>query len=53
MTTYSIINLENPTREVITKTDEDGKIWFIPAHPDNVDYQSYLKWKKNQTEVSK
>jgi hypothetical protein len=26
----------------INKTDEDGKIWSIPADPANSDYQAYL-----------
>jgi hypothetical protein len=27
---------------MIKRTDEDGKVWWIPANPDNSDYQAYL-----------
>ena len=26
----------------INRTDEDGKVWAIPADPANADYQAYL-----------
>ena len=28
--------------KVIKRTDEDGKVWFIPTDPANSDYQAYL-----------
>lgn len=28
--------------EQITKTDENGVIWYVPADPANSDYQAYL-----------
>jgi hypothetical protein len=28
--------------ESILRTDEDGKVWAIPADPANSDYQAYL-----------
>ncbi len=29
--------------EILKRTDEDGKEWFIPKDPANSDYQAYLK----------
>jgi hypothetical protein len=28
---------------VIQRTDNDGKVWFIPTDPANSDYQAYLE----------
>jgi hypothetical protein len=28
--------------ETITRTDPDGRTWWIPADPANSDYQKYL-----------
>ena len=28
--------------KVVTRTDEDGQVWFIPTDPANSDYQAYL-----------
>ena len=41
MTQYEKITNELET-ELIKRTDEDGKIWFIPIDPANSDYQAYL-----------
>jgi hypothetical protein len=42
MPTYK--EIETPSGGiVIERTDEDGKIWFIPTDPANSDYQAYLK----------
>ena len=35
------------TGEICTTNIEkrvDGKIWYIPCDPDNIDYQEYLEW---------
>ena len=29
-------------KEMITRTDPDGKVWWIPTDPTNSDYQAYL-----------
>lgn len=28
----------------IVRTDEDGKVWWIPTDPANSDYARYLRW---------
>lgn len=28
----------------LCRTDEDGKIWWIPQDEANSDYQQYLRW---------
>ena len=33
----------------IARTDEDGKVWWIPTNPANSDYQAYLN-KDNPVE---
>jgi hypothetical protein len=30
----------------IARTDEDGKVWWIPTDPANSDYQAYLNKDK-------
>jgi hypothetical protein len=40
MITYKLIN--NHKGELACIGRSDG--WFIPMHPDNTDYQQYLKW---------
>jgi hypothetical protein len=30
----------------IARTDEDGKVWWIPTNPANSDYQAYLNKDK-------
>ena len=40
--TYAIITTWDNT-EVITRTDENGQVTFIPINPANSDYQEYLK----------
>ena len=37
---YEEITTEFST--IIKRTDEDGKVWFIPTDPANSDYQAYL-----------
>ena len=35
------------TGEISTQSIEkivDGKIWYIPCDPNNIDYQEYLEW---------
>jgi hypothetical protein len=45
MSTYK--EIETPSGGiVIERTDEDGKIWFIPTDPANSDYQAYLNKDK-------
>lgn len=39
---YEVVSLEMGG-EVITRTDPDGKVWFIPQDPNNADYQRYLE----------
>lgn len=31
----------------IKRTDEDGRIYFIPNEEANSDYQRYLRWLEN------
>ena len=33
----------------VTLTDENGLVLNIPFDPDNIDYQAYLEWAKNNT----
>ena len=35
----------------IKRTDEDGKIWWIPCDPFNSDYQAYLNPVEHLTEI--
>ena len=37
------INKTSLGEDVIKRTDEDGKVWWIPLDPANSDYQAYLK----------
>lgn len=50
--------VETSTYEVITdelggttikRTDEDGKVWWIPTDEANSDYQRYLRWLETQS----
>ena len=44
---YEIAKSENvygELSEVITKTDDSGIVWVIPADPANSDYQAYLAY---------
>lgn len=37
--------IKNSTdQDLLVRTDEDGKEWFIPLDLANSDYQAYLKW---------
>ena len=38
---------ENEIGQTISRTDENGQIWFIPTDPANSDYQRYLRWLEN------
>ena len=33
----------------VTLTDENGLVLNIPFDPDNIDYQAYIEWAKNNT----
>ena len=46
---YEIVEQENGNK-VIKRTDDDGKIWWIPTDPANSDYQAYLNKDKPQVE---
>jgi hypothetical protein len=35
---------------MIKRTDEDGKVWWIPTDETNSDYQAYLKRDETKTE---
>jgi hypothetical protein len=41
MATYTQSTNENGIVSIY-RTDEDGKVWVIPADPANSDYQAYL-----------
>ena len=43
--TYSIITTWDNT-EVVTRTDENGEVTYIPINPANSDYQAYLNKDK-------
>jgi hypothetical protein len=34
----------------LTRTDLDGKVWFIPQDISNSDYVAYLAWLETQEE---
>ena len=36
----------------IVRTDEDGKIWWIPMDPANSDYARYLAWVDKGNEAT-
>ena len=42
MATYEILEATDLTPKTIKRTDEDGRVWFIPTDPANSDYQAYL-----------
>ena len=42
MATYEILEATDLTPKTIKRTDEDGRVWFIPTDPTNSDYQAYL-----------
>ena len=48
---YEVVSLEMGG-EVITRTDPDGKVWFIPQDPMNSDYVAYLAWLEETNEES-
>ena len=37
----------NTKSEMIVRTDNDGKEWWIPCDLANADYQRYLAWLEN------
>jgi hypothetical protein len=47
---YEIVEQENGNK-VIKRTDDDGKIWWIPTDPANSDYQAYLNPVEHLTEI--
>ena len=46
MKIYEIV-LDSYGQEFVKRTDEDGKVWFIPKDESNSDYQAYLRWLEN------
>ena len=47
---YETITYETGS-QVIIRTDEDGKVWFVPLDPANSDYQAYLNPVEHLTEI--
>jgi hypothetical protein len=45
MSKYEVIETEISTS--ISRTDDNGQVWWIPADPANADYQRYLAWVEN------
>jgi hypothetical protein len=45
MSKYEVIETETSTS--ISRTDDNGQVWWIPADPANSDYQRYLRWVEN------
>jgi hypothetical protein len=45
MAKYEIVKSEFFT-DSLTRTDDDGKVWFIPMDEANADYQAYLNKDK-------
>jgi expansin (peptidoglycan-binding protein) len=41
MPQYEVVETPIST-QIIKRTDEDGKVWWIPIDPANSDYQRYL-----------
>jgi hypothetical protein len=39
--TYEIVETDKGS-EILTRKDEDGKVWWIPMDPANSDYAKYL-----------
>lgn len=48
--TYQINETEFGT--TIVRTDEDGKVWWIPTDPANSDYARYLTWVEKGNEAT-
>ena len=36
---------------ILKRTDEDGKVWWIPMDEANADYQAYLNPVEHLTEI--
>ena len=47
MATYEILEATDLTPKTIKRTDEGGRVWFIPTDPANSDYQAYLAYVAN------
>jgi hypothetical protein len=47
---YKIVTLDSGT-QVLTFTDVDEKIWWIPMDESNADYQAYLNKDKVNDEA--
>jgi hypothetical protein len=45
---YEIIPAGTIAPEQVTRTDDDGTVWFIPKDENNSDYQAYLVWEQEQ-----
>jgi len=48
MMKYEIVETEG-FAPVLKRTDEDGKVWWIPTDPANSDYQRYLNPEAEQS----
>ena len=49
MTTYEMVT-NDMGEEILKRTDQDGKIWWIPLDQSNADYQRYLRWLNGEEE---
>ena len=46
---YEIIEANELNSKMIKRTDEDGKVWWIPVDEANSDYQRYLNPEAEQS----
>ena len=45
--TYEIIDLGGLGGKTLKGTTEDGTVYWIPFDENNIDYQNYLQWLKD------